>query len=286
MNARDTLLATIVVVVWGINFVAAKIGTHEFPPLLFTALRFGVVALAVVPFCPRPKGRMGLVALLSLVLGVGHFGILFVSMRGLDAATAAIVLQLCVPFASLVAALVYKERLGRDGTAGMALAFIGVALLAGEPGRPNLWSLGLAVAASMAWAWSNVVVKRIGSIDPLILNGWVCLLAIPQLLVLSLLTEHGQMESLPHATWMGWGAVAFTAVVSSLVAYTLWYRLIARLPVNDVVPFTLLSPVIGVASGVMLLGEPLGLHKLAGGALTILGVAIVQFRPWKRFMEV
>ncbi|MBX9635788.1 MAG: EamA family transporter, partial [Magnetospirillum sp.] len=62
----------------------------------------------------------------------------------------------------------------------------------------------------------------------------------------------------------------------SLVAYSLWYRLLARHSMNQIVPITLLGPVVGVASGVMLLGEPLSWQKLVGGAITIAGVAVVQ----------
>lgn len=286
MTPRDTLAATIVVVAWGVNFVAVKVGVTQLPPLLFSALRFAIVALAVVPFLKPPRDRLGLILLLALVLGVGHFGVLFIGMRGLDAATAAISLQLCVPFAAVVAALVYGERLGWLGIAGMAVAFLGVALLAGEPQRPDLASLGLVLFSAIAWAWSLVVIKRIGAIDPLLLNGWMALFAVPAFLLLSLAFETGQLDALRHADRLAWEAVAFSAVITSLIAHTLWYRLVARLPLNQVVPFTLLSPVIGVASGVVLLGEPLGWHKLLGGALTVLGVAIVQFRPRNRPTEV
>ncbi len=278
MNAKDAGLATIVVTVWGINFVAAKLGTRELPPLLFTAIRFAFVALAVIPFFPRPRGQLRLIGLLSLVLGVGHFGILYVGIKGLDAATAAIALQLCMPFSALVAAVAYGERLGPRGLSGMVLALAGVVLLAGEPHRPDLLSLGLVVFAALAWALSNLVVKRLGPIRPLLLNGWTCLFAVPPLLLLSALVEHGQIDALRNAGWTAWGAMAFTVVAASLVAYTLWYRLIARQPINRVVPFTLLNPVIGVASGVLALGEPLSWQKLVGGALTLAGVAVIQLR--------
>jgi O-acetylserine/cysteine efflux transporter len=279
MNLRDTLLTTIVVVIWGVNFVVVKLGVQELPPLLLTGIRFACVAAVAAPFFRLPQGKLPLVIGLSALLGVGHFGLLFVGITGLDAATAAITIQLCVPFSAIVAALVYRERLGWAGALGMTLSLFGVALLAGEPTRPDLLSLALVAAAAMAWAWSNVLVKKIGPINGLALNGWMALFAAPQLILLSAIFEHGQVQAIRHAGWAGWGAVAFTAGAASLTAYTLWYRLIARHPVNRVVPFTLLGPVIGVAAGVMVLGEPLGWHKLVGGALTIAGVAIVQFRP-------
>ncbi len=278
MTWKDTLCAVIVVFAWGFNFVVVKVGVTEIPPLLLTALRFAVVAALVVPFTRRPRGKLWLIALMALLLGAGHFGLLFIALRKMDAASASIAVQLTVPFSAVVAAFFYGEKLGRRGFLGMTLAYLGVALLAGEPHHPDPIALAMAVGCSVAWALANVVIKSIGAINPLTLTGWMALMGLPQLLMLSLLFESNQMESLQGAGWRGWGAVAYTAVGASLIGYSLWCRLITRYPVNKVVPFTLLNPIVGVASGVLLLGEPLGWHKLAGGALTLVGVAVIQIR--------
>ncbi|HVI50863.1 MAG TPA: EamA family transporter [Candidatus Sulfotelmatobacter sp.] len=279
MSPLDTLLSTVVVAIWGVNFVFMKLGTTELPPFLLSTMRFCLVAAMIVPFRPLPRRRWPLVLALAVVLGVGHFGLLLCAASGLDAASTAIGIQLCVPFSAMVGAMVYRERLGRAGWIGLILGMTGVVLLAGEPTHPSPPHLLLVAAAAMAWAWSNVLVKRIGPIDSLTLNGWTALFSIPPLAAMSLAFEHGQVEAVATAGWHGWSALAFTAGASSLIAYTLWYRLIARNPMNRVVPFTLLGPVIGVISGALLLSEPLHWLKLLGGALTILGVAVVQFRP-------
>lgn len=279
MSPLDTLFSSIVVTIWGVNFVVMKLGTNQFPPFLLTALRFAIVAAVIVPFRPLPRPLWGWVMALAMVLGVGHFGLLCAAASGLDAATSAIGIQLCVPFSAMVGALIYKERLGPSGWAGLMLGMAGIVLLAGEPTHPSLPHLILVISASMAWAWSHVVVKRIGPIDGLTLNGWTALFAMPVLALLSLVFESGQGQAVAQADWRGWAALAFITGASSLIAYTLWYRLIGRNPMNKVVPFTLLGPVIGVACGALMLGEPLHWQKLLGGALTILGVAVVQFRP-------
>lgn len=279
MKLHDILASTLVVWIWGINMIVVKLGVQELPPLFLTGLRFLLVAVATVPFLPLPRRLMGKVALLASVLGVGHFGLLFVGLHGVDAATAAIVIQLTVPFSAIIARFLYGERLGLQGGAGMILAFAGVALIAGEPTRYDMLSIGVLLLSALCWAASNVVVKAIGPINVLTLNGWMGLFAAPQLFILSALFEHGQINAVMTAGWPGWGAVAYTALISSLVAYSLWYWLIGRLPMNQVVPFTLLGPVISVVAGVTLLGEPLGWYKLTGGIVTVLGVALIQLRP-------
>ena len=87
------------------------------------------------------------------------------------------------------------------------------------------------------------------------------------------------MEAIAAAGWAGWGAVIYTAIMATIVSYAIWYRLIARLSLNRVVPFMLLTPVIAVTGAGLFLGEALTWATLAGGALTILGVAAIQFRP-------
>jgi len=281
---RDILAALTVVTLWGLNFVAVKTAVAVVPPFLLTGLRFAGVALALAPFFrPRLEQIPGILGV-AVVLGCGHFGLLFFGLAGMDAATTAIITQLGVPFSVLLAWLAFGERLGLTRALGLAMAFGGVALLAGEPTLPHWLPFALAVASMLAWAISNVQVKRLGAIDPLTLNGWMALFASPMLLTLSFATEDGQGEALGRALhqWPVLAALAYTIIASSLVAYSLWYRLLARHSMNQVVPVTLLGPVIGVASGVTLLGEPLTWQKLVGGAITIAGVAAVQLIGGKK----
>ncbi|MGE5476357.1 MAG: DMT family transporter [Bacteroidales bacterium] len=278
MNARDLLTALLVVTLWGLNFIAVKVAVAVLPPFLLTGVRFAGVALALAPFFRPRRDQLWGIAGIGLVLGCGHFGLLFFGVSGMDAATAALVTQLGVPFSALLAWIAFGEKLGAARAIGLCLAFAGVALLAGEPSLPHWLPMAVSVLAMVAWAVSNVQVKRLGEIPPLALNGWMALFAAPMLLALSAAGEHGQLDALARAAGDGkvLAAIAYTVIGSSLVAYSLWYRLLARHPMNRVVPVTLLGPVVGVAGGVVGLGEPLGWHKLVGGALTITGVAVME----------
>lgn len=266
------------VILWGLNFIAVKMAVTVLPPFLLTGLRFAGVALALAPFFRPCRSQVAGIAAIAAVLGCGHFGLLFFAISGMDAASVAIVTQLGVPFSALLAWAAFGEKLGPARGVGMMLAFAGVALLAGEPSLPHWTPLAVGVASMFCWAISNVQVKRLGSIPPLVLNGWMALFAAPMLLALSSFVESNQLAALTRTAqdWKIVAALAYTVIASSLVAYTLWYRLLARHPMNRVVPITLLAPVIGVAAGHLVLGEGLTWHKLAGGALTIIGVAVVQ----------
>ncbi|SMH62663.1 DMT family transporter [Azospirillum agricola] len=279
MSVQDIGLALVVVLLWGVNFVAAKLALAEFSPLLLMGLRFTLVAALLLPFVRVPWGRLRGILLLSMVLGSVHFPLMFMGIKGLDAATASVAAQLQVPFSSLMAAIFFKDRLGWRRTLGMVIAFAGVALLAGEPARiENPVPLLLVVTASLAFALGSVQIKRLESVEGFTLNAWMALFAAPQLLTLSLLVEQDQIAAIRNATLVGWGALAFIAVMATIVAYGLWYRLLRLYDVNQTVPYLLLLPAVGVASGVLLLGEPLSWRLVVGGLVTVAGLSLIVLR--------
>jgi O-acetylserine/cysteine efflux transporter len=106
----------------------------------------------------------------------------------------------------------------------------------------------------------------------------MAILATPQLFILSAVLETGQWHAVLTAGGREWGAVLFAGLGSTVIGYGLWYYLVARYKVSRIVPFGLLTPAIGVASGVLLLGEILTWQKIVGGLITVSGVAIIQVR--------
>lgn len=281
LSALDWAAALTIVFVWALNFIVGKVAVMQLPPLLLMSLRFALVAALLIPFLRPVPGRWREIVTLSMLLGSLHFGLMFSGLRGIDAGPAAIAIQLTVPFSALLALCFYGERLGLWQVAGMLVAFLGVYLLAGDPTRtPSAVHFLMVVGAAFAWALANVLIKRLGAINPFTLNAWVALLACPQLLLASLLLERGQTAALQAADWRAWGAIAYMAVGASIIAYGLWYHLIAKHAMNSIVPLTLLSPVLAVGLAVPLLGETLTLNILTGGAITLAGVAMIQFlRP-------
>jgi O-acetylserine/cysteine efflux transporter len=201
-------------------------------------------------------------------------------MRGLDVPTASIAIQLQVPFAAILAAIFFGETLHWRRLTGMAIAFAGVVLIAGEPRLSgNLLPLFEVIAAACFWAGATIQIKRIGDdVDVLALNGWVALLAAPQLALLSWLTEDGQLAAIAGADWRLWLSVAFQALLVTIFGYSVWYRLMRRFSVNQVMPFTLLVPLFGVLSGVIFFDDRLTPLMLIGGVCTIIGVAIIIIR--------
>ena len=162
----------------------------------------------------------------------------------------------------------------------MVIAFAGIVLIAGQPRFfANPWPLASVIAAAMVWSVANVQVKMLGDeIDAVQLNGWIAILAAPQLLVVSYALEG---DHWPHPVDIGWAgafALLYQAALVAAFSYWIWYNLMRRYPVNLVMPFMLLQPLIGAASGVFFRNEEISLAMVIGGIGILIGVGIIIIR--------
>lgn len=278
MSARDLTLGLLVVLLWGFNIVTAKWGVAAIPPLFFTALRFALVAALVVPFVAMPRSALKPMLILSVTFGTGGFGLMFTSFTLLEGSTAAILHQLVVPFSVVVGVFALGERPGPKRIFGIVLALAGVAVIAGEPGRADPLGVALIIGAAAATAVGNFYLKRLTMMPPLGVVGWMSLFTVPQLLVLSLIFEAGQVESLAAADMRVWLSLLYTVVAASIIAHGLWAGLVRRHELSRIVPFALLAPVTSVVCAIIFLDEPLTTEKVVGGLITTAGVAIIQIR--------
>jgi O-acetylserine/cysteine efflux transporter len=276
LRVVDVAMGIAVPLVWGLGVVFAKAAIEHFPPILLMALRFAVTALALVWFVRPPWRLLRQLFAIAVISAAIQYSLTFNGLRGVDASTAALVIQLEVPFLALLGTVVLGERPGLRGWLGIAIAFTGVAFIAGEPHLGAAWgSLALLVGGAFSWAVGQVMVRRLGQINGLTMIAWVAVFAAPQLLALSLVFEDDHLAHLRSADWVVWGTVAYLGLVMTALGYGLWYSLVLRHPVSRVGPFLLLMPVFSVIGGVALLGERLTLQVAFGGAVVITGVAFI-----------
>jgi O-acetylserine/cysteine efflux transporter len=275
----DVALILLVVGVWAYNFIATKIALGEIPPLLLTGLRFALVGAVLLPFVPRPA-RMAPILALSLVLGVLHFALMFWALAISERiAPLAVTIQLNLPFAALLAALLLGDRLGPRRLLGMALAFAGVTWMGFDPGVfAQRDALALAVGAAFLWALGSVMAKRFEVSNVFTLNAYMALFATPQLLILSLLFEADHLAVLAGASLPAWGGVAYNGLAVVVFGYGVWFTMLRRYSVNLVTPFTLLVPPVAALLSVWHFGERLSAEVILGGLLTLVGVAVVLIR--------
>lgn len=281
MAPQHILILVFSQVLWGANFAVIKWGLDAWPPLFFASLRMLAVAALILPFIGFPKrSDWRRLLILGFVLGVIHFSTIFHGIRLVDAATASIIIQIQVPLAALAAALLFGDRIGWRRWCGMTLAFIGILVLVGRPDFTGGW-LGILFMfiAAVSWVASNLLIKKASAdLDGWQLNAWVALAAGPMMLALSFATETGQMEAIANAGFVGWSAMAYQVLIVTALCYGIWYAMMRRYPVSTVMPFTLLEPIFGATTAVLLLGESWDWRMVAGAALTMVGLAIIILR--------
>ncbi|MGH8185763.1 MAG: DMT family transporter [Steroidobacteraceae bacterium] len=286
IESRDLALLLVMNLIWGLNLIASKIGVGYFPPIFFTALRFASLALFLIPMLRIHRGQMAYLSAAALLTGPATFALLFAGIYlAEDAATVAIASQMGVPFSTLLSVWLLGETIRWRRTLGIALAFAGIVIIGFDPRVVAYWEgLVLVVGSCVVSSLGLIFLKRLHDIKPLELQSFIALVGGSMLLVLSFVFESGQIDAVRNANWQGWAALAFTTLLSSLVAHTAWYYLVARYPVTSLSPLTLLSPLFGILFGVTLLDDQLTPRMLLGGAVTLIGVFIVVLRE-KRLVD-
>jgi len=281
MSLIQIVCAVMVPLLWGYQFVVIKMGVAEFPPLFFLGLRFLAMAVLLVPFVRKPTRReLGPIAVISVFLGGLNFGLFYVGLGLGSGSMSAVAYQLATPFTVLLAWPLLAERPSLMTSGGVLLAFLGVVVLAAGPGlSAKALPILLVVGAAFAFAVANVLTKRHGPFDPLMLTGWSSLFTVPQVMLMSLILEQGQWATLATADKIGWLALGYTVFIGGIVGFSLWFWLIARCTMGRVAPFGLLLPVFALISSVLFLGDRVTPTLIVGALLAISGVAITQVRP-------
>jgi O-acetylserine/cysteine efflux transporter len=275
MSIRDICLAFLVVMIWGLNFSIIKIGLEELPPILFSALRFALVALPAVFFVPFPKTSIWNVIGVGVFLGVLKFGCLFVAMKSdASAGLSSLLLQAQVFFTIGFSVLFYKEHITKSQLLGVIIASLGFSLFFVNAGQ-NITYVGLILIllAAFFWSISNLIMKKIKDVNLLHFMVWVCLIPPLPLLFLSYVTESRDPVSVILSTSFNtWSALIYVSLVSTLVAFAIWGKLLKSYSSIKVAPFALLIPVIGITASNIILDERLSLIEYAGTILIMLGL--------------
>jgi O-acetylserine/cysteine efflux transporter len=278
MPRRHAVLALVVAVCWAVNFVVIEIGLESFPPLLFAALRFGLIALPAIFFVPRPDVRWPAVVGVGVFICVGQFGLLFVAMNiGLPAGLASVIAPLQPVFTIPLAVVALGERPSRRQVVGIALAVAGLGMIAaGRAHGVPLLAVALGVASAASWGCGNVVTRAAGTTRPFSLLVWSSLVAPVPLLGLSLAFEGtGRWNNAASSVGVsGIAALTYVVVVSTFFGYGTWYRLISRYPASTVAPFTLLVPVVGILTAWLVRGEHPTWGELLGSLIVLGGLGL------------
>jgi O-acetylserine/cysteine efflux transporter len=270
------------------NFLTSAFALREIPPFLFSALRMSLLALLLVAFLrPPPREQRARLVAVALLNGALHFGTSLWALRMAgDLSSPAIVMQSYIPMSVMLARWLLGERFAWRTGSAIALSFAGVLVLGFDPlvlDHPA--SLLMMLFSAFLIALGTVLMRGLGGIDAINLQGWTAVIGIVPLLAISLAIEPGGFAALRTASATAWGAVAYSAVFASLIGHTLFFRLVQRHPVAHVMPYLLSTPVFAVALGILVWGDRPGPQLWLGGAMVLDGVFAIALRARAKATE-
>ncbi len=285
MSKRDIGIGLIVVVLWGLNFIAIELGLGNMPPLMLAALRFVVVCLPAIFFLPRPPVPWRWLIALGLTINVGQFAFLFMGIKmGMPAGLASLVHQSQAFFTLIIAAVFIKEKWHWNHLTGLIIAAFGMVVIASQQ-NSSMTAVGFwfNLAGAASWGAGNVIMRRATQGVPpysmLALIVWAGAVAILPLTILSLCFEGpaAWQEAWSSANWITAASITYLAYFATLGGYGLWGKLLSRYPAAVVSPFALLVPVVGMSIAALFLGEAFSTHHIIGALLLMTGLAVNVF---------
>ena len=287
-SARPALAADLgmllVALIWGVNFSVTKGAFDTFPPFAFTGVRFALASLFLVPLVHRLEGaeRLPRAALLRLVvLGVvGNTLYQLAWISGLERTTAsnsALILASMPTIVALMAVALGLEPFRPKVIAGVLVASLGVVLVVAARGTgfgsATMAGDLLSLAAVLCWASYTLGLRVLPSgITPLRVTMLTTVAGAPVLLLAGLPSI--ERTDWSAVSWEGWAALAYSTVLSLLVAYVIWNRSVKVVGPSRTVIYMCLTPLVAVTAAAVLLGERPRPLQAVGAALIIAGVVL------------
>lgn len=286
MQGRDRGLVMLVPVLWGLNFPATALMLQHYPPLLAGSLRFALLAVPAILFVPRPQVRTRWLVGTGLGLGVMQFAFLYAGMAaGMPAGLASLALQASAPFTILLATVFLGERLTWRRATGVGIAAAGLALIGASQSRAAaLLPVLLTLMGALGWAIGNICSRLAQAPKPLQLTMWMSIVPPVPLFLMALAAEgprigpalSGALTAPAMPATLG---LLYIVLFATVIGYGIWNTLMSRYPASEVAPWSMLVPVVGIASSWALLGETPRPAELGAGALVIGGVALASRAP-------
>ncbi|TNE60981.1 MAG: DMT family transporter [Alphaproteobacteria bacterium] len=303
MTARQWLMLCLLSVMWGASFFAVGLAVDVLPPLTIVGMRAGLAALALLVFLRMRglslpgvgTGRAGTIWLVLMLMGLLN-NIIPMSLitwgQTQISSSLASILNATTPLFTVFVAhfFIAEERLTLRRLSGVVLGFLGVIVIIGPESVQNGLSGGLMgklaiLGAALSYAMAAVVGRRVVGLGLKPLQTAFGQLTMAAFILVPAALVHDQPWTLPVPPVSVWLALVSLAVVSTALAYLLYFRLIAEAGATNASLVTLMIPVVATSLGIAFLGERLGVAHVAGIALIGLGLMVIDGRVIARLVR-
>lgn len=275
---------------WGSAFVATKVAVVEFQPFTLALVRFVLASAILLPIAhyqwrrtteriPLPWSALALLGLFGVTLFYASFNL---GMAHTTATKGSLIHGAIPALTALAAIIVLRERPSLINVVGIALSIGGVVVIVGigsnDLAGGTLLGDALVLVSALVWTAFTVLGKRIGpQIPSVIATAYTSLFGM--IFLIPFAGYEAATTSIGPVTPLGLLALAYLTLGSSAAAFFLWTFSLSHLSASQVGVFMNFVPVTGVATAVILLGEPLLPTQVIGGALVLIGVYFANREP-------
>ena len=282
-SATQVAAIVALVLAWGSTFAAVKIGLDSVPPILFGGMRsvLGGAFMVVLAFArsglPRLRDTWPIYALLTLLNVVGFFSLQTLAIMELPSGLAAVLIYLQPVLTGVLAVPFLGESLGWAKVVGLLVGFAGIVVVSAGALEGHVSAIGVvyAVTGALVWSLGTIAFKRYADR----VDAWwaVALGFLVGGMVLSV--AGGAFEG----TDIEWSrefvaAFVYASIIGTALSWSLWFGLVGTGEAGRVASYIFFVPVVALVTGGLLLHESLGPSVLAGAALVIVGVYLVNRR--------
>lgn len=279
MSPSHILLVVLIQIFWGATYPLCKPYVEVFPPMVLVTLVYAFVALISFPLYPRPKTPQRTLFLLGFFGCALQTGMVFVALKYLPASTAVLAMQAQLPIGVVASWFMGRDKPSVKNSIGAVVCLIGIIIVVGKPEATDAWfGLAAMLLGCASWSIAQAAIPVVAKDQGMMLYAGMSRYAAPQMAVMSLIFEHSQLHTLADVPMMAWGAVPIIALSGFAVPYAIWYWLLMRHRVDELMPFVLLMPIVSIVVTTTLLGEPLPPALMLGGGVLIVGLAITVLR--------
>jgi drug/metabolite transporter (DMT)-like permease len=285
-EGKTKLILVFVMALWGGSFVASRIGLDGLYPVELATLRFAIAAPLLLMVTLLLEGRKAFhiawkdlpVLIVMALTGVTlQYIVQFVAMTYTSVTNTALLINMGTFFVIIPSAIFLKEKLTIDNILGIAIAFIGAALVATKGNlvfSANLIGDGLVIICAVMWAIYILVGNRLaGKYSVLAQLNYIFIIGFIGLLPAYFLTPHHAFSGFSSTTWY---SLLYLAVVCSVIAYFFFNDAIIKLGPSKTAIYQYMEPFFAIVLAIVLLGEPLTAAIAAGAVLIVAGIAMAD----------
>jgi drug/metabolite transporter (DMT)-like permease len=274
-------LIVILLLFWGLAFVAIKISLDYISPVTLTFLRFLVSSAGFALFFIINRSSIPLTIIPRIaILGLVGFTIYHLSLNLGETQTssgaASLVIATAPSFIALFSNIILKEKITFPRATGIMISFFGLVIVlmpSLQITENPLHALAILPAPLSAAIYTVLGKKLLRKSEPVILTGYAQFFG---LLFLVPLLSHSTFEEASSLSLGGWFPILFLGICSTVIAYTIWYKLLKVAEATTIGSYSYIISLVAILSGYIILDEPFTLRLVVGGLLVIFGVYLIH----------